>query len=924
MSQRREPKIVWSPRFAGSHRVRGLPKPQSMAIRGVVLALCFVFSSISGGFLSAQIVDSFEGGAPRWNLVDFDSDAKIRRQEISPQIPHSGLTCEAADLQMGSGTLAILGYGTKESLVLDEVVPSVWVRSTQRGISIGVRVVFRSVLHPVTGKPRSLWVWGDSYEALGSWQRLQVTGIPQKLGQSVRALRSEFGSELEWNDVVIDCIGLNVYSNSGKMVVQIDDLEVTGLVDAPENRKRSSPGSLVVADLDPLKSAMSRDNSTLPTIGNTSTTSNLLTNRWVQYQGESLEWLSSLGVKGLILSGPPTLKELEQADNLGLRVISPPPAVPPDANEAPAWNALEGWMLGNYVDQQNLDELRRRAEVLRGSMSVLQKPLVLEPVEGFWAYSRYANTLIIPCLSTGSYEQSTELTEFLEFAMRECRGNPQVYASVGTQPSVEWQRQVQAVAKLLDQPQENVTHGDPYQIRSQMYRALAAGAQGIYFRSRSPLDADNAVDRTRANMLQWLNAELDLLTPWLSAARGNRARVQLTDGGRDATIWDASKSQLIVVQPAGPTSHISSASLNQGPLKISWQQSSPSAQVMRITEWKLESLPQRRTGGLVEVQIDRPHSIEFLISTNDPMVLSYFNQRFQILGSSFGFAVANIAQMRLAAAQEIVSSRWQAATNERLTQDLLALQRAARELEQSYTLIGTNLPAAVDLMLRSLEAAQLVIHNSWSVARADVPSVQSAPWLLASSSVPLHWQLGRRISGNAWRDLGLAGGSMESLDVILAAGWKQDRRLQERADVLTEVVPVDNNNQEHALRLAARGKDRPLEGGYAGSSLRIQTSSLPVQAGQVVRIEGKVLIRNGFDKPQSGLLVYESIEGPSLGQLMKGPKETWLPIRIYRVVEQSGTLEVMLELRGEGDLLVDNLTVATAIPSVDVAIPPQP
>ena len=37
-----------------------------------------------------------------------------------------------------------------------------------------------------------------------------------------------------------------------------------------------------------------------------------------------------------------------------------------------------------------------------------------------------------------------------------------------------------------------------------------------------------------------------------------------------------------------------------------------------------------------------------------------------------------------------------------------------------------------------------------------------------------------------------------------------------------------------------------------------------------------------------------------------------MPLRIYRVVQRSGPLEVMLEMRGEGDLLVDQLTVAAA------------
>ena len=153
---------------------------------------------------------------------------------------------------------------------------------------------------------------------------------------------------------------------------------------------------------------------------------------------------------------------------------------------------------------------------------------------------------------------------------------------------------------------------------------------------------------------------------------------------------------------------------------------------------------------------------------------------------------------------------------------------------------------------------------------------------------------------------------MENLEVMLTAGWKQDRRLEDQVDVLTEVVSLAPEGPGNALRIVARGKEREISGGYAGSSLRIRSGALNVTAGQVIRIEGRVKVQAGCSKPQSGLLVYESMEGPALGQLLKAPQNVWLPLRIYRVVERSGPLEIMLEMRGEGDVLIDDLTVAAA------------
>jgi hypothetical protein len=872
------------------------------------------------------LTDSFEGGNPRWKLVDWDCDAKIRLQEISPQLPHSGLTCEVIELRMGRGTLAVLGYPIRPALVLEEFKPSLWIRSTQRGATLGVRVVFRNALHPVTGKPREIWIWGDSYGAVGSWQRVQLTGLPQRLGEKVRALRSEFGNEVDWSEAVVDYVAVNGYSNSGTQVLQLDDLEVSGLIEAPrQDRAAPSASGLdptMNADPDPqspgrLASSSSDSGSNLderPTIAKADDlgVGTLVTNRWLQYQGESLEWLASIGIKGIILSSAPTHKELEQAEQYGIKVISPLPTIVPLQEQSKAWSVVEGWTVGDYVDREEYEAMRRRVEQMRSSMNYLQKPIVVEPIENLWRYSRISNTLILPCLQAGAYERSVELTEFLENALRDCRGTPQVMASLATQPSLEWRRQIDSFGEVIGQPTVNMTIGDPSQIRTQMYRTLAAGIQGIYFRSRSPLDAESNEDRARANMLQWIHAELDLISPWLNSTRGSRNRVQSSDSHWDATLWETPKSQLLVVQPAGTVSHLSFANRTHQPLKLSWQQISPSSQVMRFTRWKLETLPQRRIGGMVEVQIDNPHTIEFLVSTSEPQVLSYFNQRFEVLGAAYAFAVANVAQMRLAAAQEIVTARWQIVANNRLTEDMLAIQRASRDMEQAYVLLGNNTPEAMAYILRALEASHQVIHNAWSVARADVPSPQSAPWLLASSSVPLHWYVGQQIGANSWSDLGLAGGGLENLDVMLAAGWKQDRRLEDQVEVLTEIVPLDEGRGGNALRIVARGREREVSGGYAGSSLRIRSGAIHVTAGQIIRIEGKVMIRGGCSKPQSGVLIYESNEGPVLGQLLCSPHGSWLPLRMYRVIDRTGPLEIMIEMRGEGDVLIDEITVAAA------------
>src|SRR5687768_15484689 len=73
---------------------------QSLALCWCWLALCAV--------VHAQLVDSFEGGAPRFQLVESDCQAQLALNEISPSLPRSGQTCELLEIVCSNGTYAYL------------------------------------------------------------------------------------------------------------------------------------------------------------------------------------------------------------------------------------------------------------------------------------------------------------------------------------------------------------------------------------------------------------------------------------------------------------------------------------------------------------------------------------------------------------------------------------------------------------------------------------------------------------------------------------------------------------------------------------------------------------------------------------------------------------------------------------------------
>ena len=174
--------------------------------------------------------DSFEGGNPRWQLVESDCSAQLTEHEISLLLPHSGRTCEQMEVDCGSGTLVLLAYPIEPCVALDEFQPRIWTRCSSGRIQIGVRVIFPQAEHPITQGRLNAILWGEIYRDTGQWQMLRVRELQRLLQQEMVTLRQRFGSELNLENAFIDSLVLNVYTGPGRYRVQVDDLDLPGMI----------------------------------------------------------------------------------------------------------------------------------------------------------------------------------------------------------------------------------------------------------------------------------------------------------------------------------------------------------------------------------------------------------------------------------------------------------------------------------------------------------------------------------------------------------------------------------------------------------------------------------------------------------------------------------------------------------------------
>ena len=193
----------------------------------------FTLAVLSDGSMCAlaALNQGFEGPVPSWkDAGKKDVQHRIIEHTRMRGFARSGQWCERIRLHAGIGSYIYFSHAMGQARVIDELLPSVWIKSNRVGIRILANVVLPRTVDSHTGKPVSVWVHGSSYNHVGRWEQLRIQNIPHLLQQQTRVLRAQLGPHVDPREAYIESILLNVYGGQGMTDVWIDDLEVMHLL----------------------------------------------------------------------------------------------------------------------------------------------------------------------------------------------------------------------------------------------------------------------------------------------------------------------------------------------------------------------------------------------------------------------------------------------------------------------------------------------------------------------------------------------------------------------------------------------------------------------------------------------------------------------------------------------------------------------
>jgi len=867
--------------------------------------------------------DSFEGGIPRWKFAESDASARLTLQEISITSPHGGQTSELIQVASGSGTFIYIAYPIEPCVVVDEFQPRLWTRCASSGLRIGVRIVFPSSHHPVTGGRLTAIAWGETYSDPGQWQSLKLTNLQKQFEAEVVALRQRYGPTVVIEDAFIDSIVINVFTGPGNFRLLIDDLNLQGHIALP-SVGRSIPANWREAWLWRPESvnpegrfwnAMNR-----PEV-------------WLQYQGESLPWIKSLGITGLVLGRVPSEDQLRVIQEAKLSVVCPLP----QSNisyTASSSAAIRGWLIGAALDSSQTALAREQVSRLAKMPTELKRPIFGEALEQYWAFSRIADEVIVPIPESMSPGDSMDHLNWLRTQLTSTtrRGHGWVATNIGVDP--QWLKQFRSAQKLVE-PERFISGNERYEtptnpsmLRHQIVQSLAAGATGLTLRSPGPDERGNDKwpqtlelithsGRSQVASLRWTINDLTLWGPWIVAGQQIRSPT-VNRADYITSAWMLHNSYLVVAQKVRDSADsISDPTLAQ-PLICATSVATNTRQVFRVTAGEYERIDAAAAPGGLQWTVNQPAEIEAFVISENPNVTRFVNRHLADTRMIVAEDQLELATYQLSVASDLLIARF-AESDVLEARAQFGLQtRARRQLEDGLqSLRSGSASDAIKRALQSLASSQIILEDGERVAISSLVSRQSSPFVLQPSALKYHWKIAQACERSQWRDLPIAGADLTSLDAMLKSGWTQEQRLQDQAEMRVEWIPPTSQNS-HGLRLAAHEKgEAALPGGYEGASLRIRSAGTQVKEGQLVRINARARIQVASQDPASGLLVYDNQVGPGMGQLVRGQPGELKDVELYRFVVRDGELRVLAECRGQCDIVIESLSASVIEPATN-------
>ena len=895
-----------------------------MAVQARLATLTLAIGLRLSGIVVAQgiVREDFEGLVTSWKAAGADTRYQLVAQDRVREQPRRGEYCERVTLSAGAGSYIHLRHDVGPARVIEELRPSVWVKSDRPGAQILARVVLPRTKDPRTREPVTFLLRGSGYTLVGQWQQLSIDDLAKQFQRELRVVRAQPGGRIDAAEAIVDAVLLNVYTGRGVSNIWIDDLEVSGVIGPTAANTQSSTGirPAPLGDDASAHGSASADDSRSRRVSLEDSV--LLVDghpffpQLIEHHGESLVKLRELGFNGVWCQQPPTRELLEEAKTSGVWLVAPPPI---ESSEpiGPEYGSVLAWNLGSRLSRREADEAQRRVEALRRADRHVGRPIVCQADSDISTYARLCDVLVLRRDVLGTSLELADYVKWLRDRPQLGRAGAVVWAILETQPGPE----VAAQWSACSEGRLRNFSFSAERIRELTYATMASGVRGVCFAGHSRIDRDEPLTRRRAAVLTLLNLEISLIESWLAEGQPLGITPE-RDGPRHAGVamgLQGRRGQLLVPLRIGPQSQYVAAVEPRAAAPLLVSGVADDDRAYAVSPVAMAAIPHRRVAGGVSIPVGELESGGFMLLSQDPLLVSHLNRQVAFMRRKALGLEIELARAALVEAEQIageLTATQRPAADPRLIEARTNLQQAERFASLA------ELAASQRMLRRMHQGVSLYQRAAWESATRGLTAPVASPCAVNFATLPAHLRLMARIrSGTSQVPSLLAGGECEDLSILQTAGWRNVRHDQQGIGSHVELSPVEPAAGKACLHLAAFASDEKQRPAQVDTTpVWVTTAPVNVSAGSVLAISAQVRVSAPVAGSVDGVMVIDSVGGPALA-LRVAPKPGWQHVELFRAAVVDGPINVTFALTGLGEAWIDEVAIR---PVATVSPPKSP
>jgi hypothetical protein len=884
---------------------------------------------------AGTIDDGLEGPEPSWKVASEGSWIRLVSHARSTEQPHRGTRCERMVVAAtATGTVA-LETPLGPVAVIDELEASVWVKANRPDVRIALRVVLPERIAARTGRPVEVLVAGDASRDVGRWERLSVRAISRSLEKQLPALRLEHGPDLTLTGAVVTAIVLDAAVPPGDHAFAIDDLVVTGLVPvASRHDPLVQPAAAITAVSDP-PAGLVRDVIEVDR--------RPFFPRSIDWNGEPFAFLADLGFNCVRLPAPAAADQMAAARAVGMWIICPPPPIPDvdlrEPDQVPMlrnWDRVLAWDLGTGLSEDGVEELAELARRLRASDPRPGRPLIGSADSGLRTVSRHVDMIVARRTVLGTSLELLDWLEWLRQRPRLARPGTPFMTTLATEIDPTAARQAAALSGIGGRGLAI----DPESLSLACFSAVAGGMRGILFSSSRRLDGDDPESRMRATAVREANIRLRLVEGWAAANRYT-TNPRTSNPEVQAYVIEAGQARLVLAWRCVQGSQMVARRYDghdipgeDKPLSILVTGVPEAHRAYEVATGGLRPIQQSRVTGGVSVTLDSFTTHAIVLLSGEPTVTAYLQEQLRLVAPLEIASARSLAAGGLASAGELLGRLPPSAlSGPPPVSAVPMLTEANRLAAEGEAMLASDPVRGVAKLRKAAAIAGQFERRIWENAVKAEGSMVASPLVASDATLAEAWQFVNARANTVSGEELLASGDMERLDALATGGWRHFARTDSDVATSVEVSYAKPASGRGCLRMVA-GPKKPDEAPVVLETppLWITTPPIPAPAGKLLEISAQVWVPSPVMGSVDGLLVFDSLGGPALGERV-GRSPNWRRLVLYRIVppELAGEpLTVTFALSGFGEAKIDDVSIrvlergGSGAPATLVSTPGQP